>query len=72
MVLSNCEGTIDEGYTNEISAVFYHVIPTMHRYKVGDKIGQIKIGVTFPIDFEEVEELNETERGMRGYGSSDR
>ena len=72
MVLSNCEGTIDEGYTNEISAVFYHVIPTMPRYKVGNKIGQIKIGVTFPIEFEEVEKLNGTERGMRGYGSTNR
>ena len=71
MVLSNCEGTIDEGYTNEISAVFYHVITTMPRYKVGDKIAQLKIGITFPITFKEVEEFEETERGMRGYGSSD-
>ena len=70
MVLSNCEGTIDEGYINEVSAVFYHVMPTMQRYRIGDRIGQIKIGVTFPIEFEEVEELNETERGLRGYGSS--
>ena len=71
MVLSNCQGTVDEGYTNEISAIFYHVLPNMPRYKVGDKIAQMKIGTTFPIDFVEVEELNETERGMRGYGSSD-
>ena len=70
MVLSNCEGTIDEGYTNEASAVFYPVLPSMPRYKVGDKIGQIKIGTTFPIDFVEVEEFEPTERGMRGYGST--
>lgn len=70
MVLSNCTGTVDEGYINEISAVFYHVLPSMPRYKVGDKIGQIKIGVTFPIEFREVEELEPTERGLRGYGSS--
>lgn len=70
MVLSNCTGTVDEGYINEISAVFYHVLPFMPRYKVGDKIGQIKIGVTFPIEFREVEELEPTERGLRGYGSS--
>lgn len=70
MVLSNCQGTVDEGYTNEISAVFYHVLPNMPRYKVGDKIAQIKIGTTFPIEFVEVEEFEETERGMRGYGSS--
>lgn len=71
MVLSNCEGTGDEGYTNEYSAVFYHVMPNMPRYKVGDKIAQLKIGITFPIDFVEVEEFEETERGLRGYGSSD-
>ena len=70
MVLSNCEGTIDEGYTNEASAVFFHVLPSMPRYKVGDKIGQIKIGTTFPIDFVEVEEFEPTERGMRGYSST--
>lgn len=72
MVLSNCTGTVDEGYTNEISAVFYHVMPNMPRYKVGDKIAQMKIGITFPIEFTEVQELQETERGMRGYGSSDK
>ena len=27
MVLSNCEGTIDELYTGEVYAVFYHVFP---------------------------------------------
>ena len=72
MVLSNCEGTIDEGYVNEVSAVFYHVMPNMPRYKVGDRIGQIKIGATFPIEFIEVDELKETDRGMNGYGSTGR
>ena len=70
MVLSNCTGTIDEGYINETSAVFYHVMSNMPRYRVGDKIGQIKIGITFPIEFKEVTEFAETDRGMRGYGSS--
>lgn len=70
MILSNCTGTVDEGYTNEISAVFYHVLPNMPRYKIGDKIAQMKIGATLPIEFIEVEELNKTERGMNGYGSS--
>lgn len=70
MVLSNCEGTVDEGYTGEISAIFYHVLPNMPRYKVGDKIAQAKIGFTLPMTFIEVDELDETERGMKGYGSS--
>lgn len=70
MVLSNCTGTIDEGYTNEISAVYYHVFPNMPRYKVGDRVGQIKIGCALPVAFEEVTELEERERGLNGYGSS--
>ena len=38
MILSNSEATIDDGFTGEISAVFYHVMPNMPRYKAGDKI----------------------------------
>lgn len=70
MVLSNCEGTIDELYIGGVSAVFYHVMPNMERYHVGDKIGQIKLGFTLPMEFVEVDELNETERGQNSYGST--
>lgn len=70
MVLSNCVGTVDENYINEVSAIFYHVMPNMPRYKIGDRIGQIKIGITLPIDFVEVDELEERDRGMNGYGST--
>lgn len=70
MVLSNCEGTIDELYRGEVSAVFYHVFPQMERYHKGQKIGQIKIGISFPITFVEVDKLDETERGCNGYGST--
>lgn len=70
MILSNSLGTIDEGYTGEISAVFYHVLPNMPRYRVGEKICQIHYDNTLPIEFEEVKELSPTERGDNGYGSS--
>lgn len=70
MILSNCEGTIDELYRGEVSAVFYHVFPQMERYHKGQKIGQIKIGISFPITFVEVDKLDETERGCNGYGST--
>lgn len=70
MVLSNCVGTIDEGYTGEVSAVFYHLNTTLPRYKVGDRIGQIKVSLSTPIDFVEVDNLNTTERNDGGYGST--
>lgn len=71
MVLSNCEGTIDELYRGEVMAVFYHLLPDMPRYKVGDRIGQIKLGFTLPMEFEVVSELDmNTERGTGGFGST--
>lgn len=70
MILSNCEGTVDEGYRGEVYAVFYHVMPNMPRYKVGDRILQIKLGDAENIEFEEVEELSMTERGSNGFGST--
>ena len=41
-----------------------------YTFKVGDRIGQIIIMPYPQIEFEEVEELSETERGTQGYGSS--
>ena len=72
MILSNCEGTIDDSYTGEISAVFYHVMPNMPRYKVGDKIVQFHLETSDNIMLIETDELNKTERGDNGYGSSDK
>ena len=70
MVLSNSVGTVDEPYRGEISAVFYHVMPNMPRYKVGDKVCQLHITTTERIDFELAEELTPTNRGCNGYGST--
>lgn len=72
MVLSNCEPTIDEGFTGEVSAVFYHLLEDMPIYEVGDKVVQMKIGFTLNLDFDEVpfEQFLPTDRGSNGYGSS--
>lgn len=72
MVMSNSVGTVDEGYTNDICAIFYHVFPNMPRYKVGDRVCQLKIGLTPKADFIEVAELDKKERGENGYGSTGR
>lgn len=72
MVLSNCVGTIDELFRGEVTAVFYHLFTDMPRYQVGDRIGQIKLGFTEPMEFVEVDELSKSERGSNGYGSTGR
>ena len=71
MILSNCEGTLDELYRGEILAYFYEVVPGKEKYKVGDRIGQVKLGFTLPIEWEVVEDITtNTERGVCGFGST--
>ena len=70
MVLANSCGTVDYGYTGEVCAFFYHVMPNMPKYEPGDRVAQMKIGFTVPIEFVEVKELDETERGDGGFGST--
>lgn len=51
---------------------WYHIknLELCDIYKVGERIGQIIIMPYPQIEFEVVEELSETERGTKGYGSS--
>lgn len=74
LALTNCVGVIDSGYRGEVKfkfAIDAGSRPTSEgSYKVGDRIGQIII-MPFPqVNFEEVSELSETERGTGGFGSS--
>lgn len=76
LILANCEGTIDEGYTGEICLVFFRADKSKKPYEAGDRIAQVKIGITFPIAWEEVHAFQPTEynaqRGSAGFGSSGR
>ena len=70
LILTNCEGTVDESYRGPFKLNFYHVIPELPRYKKGDRIAQIKLGFTLPMNFIEETTLSETERGDGGFGST--
>lgn len=67
-ILSNCVGVIDSGYRGEISAVM--IGTSTESYNIGDRVAQLIIMPYPVIEFEEVNELTETERGEQGYGSS--
>ena len=68
LALTNCVGVIDSGYRGEIQATFKR--SGVYAYAVGDRICQITI-IPYPtIEFEEVNELNNTERGQGGFGST--
>ena len=72
--LSNSVGVIDSGYRGELQATFNKIITTIENqkndYKVGDRIAQIMIIPHPPIEFEEADELSDTERGEGGFGST--
>ena len=67
--LANSVGVIDSDYVGELSAVFY-LRSGCRVYNVGDRIGQLLIVPIPEVEFMEVDELSETERGAGGYGSA--
>lgn len=73
LMLSNCVGVIDSGYRGELQATFNkvnHDSVSENDYKVGDRIAQIMIIPHPTIEFEEADELSDTERGEGGFGST--
>ena len=68
--LANSVGVIDSDYRGSISFVFYKPMPCIVPYLPGDRIGQLVIVPIPEVEFVEVEELSETERGSGGYGST--
>ena len=71
LILRNSVAVIDSGYRGEIILKFNTLCDlSIKEYSVGDRIAQLII-IPYPhIEFEEVEELSETERGAGGYGST--
>lgn len=68
LLLTNAVGVCDSGYRGELQATFKKLGDCS--YEVGDRGAQIII-VPYPqIQFEEVEELSNTERGEGGFGST--
>lgn len=71
MILKNSVGVVDSGYRGELKFRYQDLdVPYADEYKVGDRIGQMII-LPYPhIDFVEVDNLSETERGEGGHGST--
>ena len=73
--LSNSVGVIDSDYRGEIKAVFDRLSTWPYEweiYQTGDRICQLIILPVPTIEWEESEDLTNTERGSGGYGSTGR
>lgn len=67
-----CEGVVDAHYTGEIKCKLYNHSDTNYYFEAGDKITQIVILPVITPKLEVVDELDETERGSNGFGSTGR
>lgn len=70
LALCNSVGVIDASFRGEMKLMFRPIDRARKNYEIGERVAQIMI-IPYPqIEFEEAEELSETERGIGGFGSS--
>lgn len=71
-ILANCVGVIDENFRGEIKLRFKNTADGINEnsYEVGDRVGQLIVIAREEMSFYEVEELDSTNRGSSGFGSS--
>lgn len=67
----NTPGTIDAGYRGEVGVILANFGDDDFKVSKGDKIAQVVIApVTQPDEIVEIEEIDETDRGAGGFGST--
>lgn len=66
----NSPGTIDADYRGEIKVILINLSTENFEIHNGDRIAQMLIAAHEQAEWIEVEELNETERGHGGFGST--
>jgi len=66
----NTPGTIDSGYRGEVKTIMINHNKESFRIKKGMRISQLAIRPVPDVEFMEVEELSDTERGEGGFGST--
>lgn len=67
---ANCTSVIDCDYRGELLVPIHNDAPEMRVVQAGERIVQLIILPYQNVDFEEVDELDTTERGDGGFGST--
>ena len=70
--ITTVDGVIDVGYTGSVAVKLFNHSDKPYELKAGDKISQLVIVPILTPNFELVDELDETERGNGGFGSTGR
>ena len=70
IVPSNCVGVIDSDYRGEIIVALYNHSNEVYSVKENERVAQIVIVPFLSVEFNKVTELTNTERGVKGFGST--
>ena len=68
---ANCVGVIDSDYRGNVAVALHNDTDLVQIVKGGDRIAQLIVIPYVSITFDEVESLDDTERGEGGFGSTD-
>lgn len=68
----NCVGVVDSDYRGEFMIALHNDTDEERVIAGKERIAQMVVMPYLSVEFEEVEELNETERGEGGFGSTGR
>jgi len=66
----NAPGTVDSDYRGEVSVLLLNTGDTPFRIERGDRIAQMVVAPVSRVDWAEVADLEATDRGAGGYGST--
>lgn len=66
---ANCVGVIDADYRGNVIVALYNDSDIKREINIGDRIAQL-IVMNYDSEFEECQELDNTERGKGGFGST--
>lgn len=66
----NAPGLIDTGYRGEIKVILQNLGEETYRIEHGERIAQIMFIPNYVVHLQEIEELSESDRGEKGFGSS--
>ena len=70
LTVLNAPGTIDADYRGEVGVLLVNLSEEPQRIEPGERIAQLVIAPVTRVRWEEVEELDESERGRGGFGST--
>lgn len=67
---ANCVGVVDADYRGEVKVALHNDGEFVREIKSGQKIAQLVVVPFLSVEFDEVNELSETVRGVGGFGST--